>query len=75
MDEKVFVLDGVAYDTESLPEQAKKLFAVIVQVQEKQNIENMIHNAAIQALTLELSSLKDQFTVVEMSEPENTQEG
>lgn len=74
MDDQVFVLDGVAYATESLPEAAKKLFSMIVQVQEKQQLENMIHNAAIQALTLELSSLKDQFTVIEMPEPENTQE-
>lgn len=63
MEEKVFVLDGVTYETESLPEQAKQVFATIIQVQEKQRLENIIHSAAIQALTIELSSLKDQFTV------------
>ncbi len=65
MEEKVFVLDDVTYDMTSLSEQAKMIFARIVQIQEKFQLEQIIHNAAVQALTIELSSLKEQFTVVE----------
>ena len=64
MEEKVFGLDGVYYEIDSMPEQAKQLFNKIVSIQEKQSLENLIHNAAIQTLTVELSSLKDQFTAV-----------
>jgi hypothetical protein len=67
MEDKVFVLDGVGYDIGSLPEQAVTLFKNIVVIQEKQRLENIIHSAAIQALTLELSNLKDEFTVVEIA--------
>jgi hypothetical protein len=69
MEEKVFVLDGVTYDMETLPEQAKMIFARIVQIQEKFQLEQIIHNAAVQALTVELSSLKEHFTVVEDDTP------
>jgi hypothetical protein len=69
MEEKVFVLDGVTYDMATLPEQAKMIFARIVQIQEKFQLEQIIHNAAVQALTVELSALKEQFTVVEDETP------
>jgi hypothetical protein len=69
MEEKQFVLDGVTYDMATLPEQAKMIFARIVQIQEKFQLEQIIHNAAVQALTVELSSLKEQFTVVDVEAP------
>jgi hypothetical protein len=45
------------------------IFARIVQIQEKFQLEQIIHNAAVQALTVELSALKEQFTVVEDETP------
>jgi hypothetical protein len=70
MEDKVFVLDGVTYAMESLPEQAKMIFTRIIQIQEKSQFEAMIHNAAVQALTVELSNMKEQFEVVEDEAPE-----
>ena len=69
----IFTLDGIKYEVDSMPTDAKLILDNILQIKEKLRMENLTLNAAINALTKELSAYTEQFTKVEEPAEESTE--
>ena len=59
-----FVLDGVRYEIDSLPEKGKQVLQLIADIRAKTELEIQTSELAIDRLTAELSSMTGEFVVV-----------
>ncbi len=65
-----FVLDGVKYETDSMPDKGKQILNLIGNIRAKTELEIQTSELAIDRLTFELKNMSEEFTKVEEPAPE-----
>lgn len=65
-----FVLDGVKYEIDTMPDKGKHILQLIADIRAKTELEIQTSELAIDRLTAELKSLSEEFTVVEENDGE-----